>query len=58
MKRTVKPGTNEGNKVRIVLENWGSGLDHIMRRWTLEDGLWQCVDSGELGEKWAEWLDG
>jgi hypothetical protein len=51
MKRTVKLRTNEGNKVRIVLENWGSGLDQSMRRWTLEDGFWQCLDSGELAEE-------
>jgi Flp pilus assembly pilin Flp len=44
MKRTVKLRTSEGHKVRIVLEDWGSGLDHSMRRWTSEDGLWQCLD--------------
>ena len=51
MKRTVKLRTNNGNDVRIILENWGSGLDHAMRRWTLQEGLWQCMDSGELAEK-------
>jgi Flp pilus assembly pilin Flp len=52
MKRTVKLRTNEGYDVRIVLENWGSGLDHSKRRWTLQEGLWQCVDSGDLAEEW------
>ena len=51
MRRTVKLRTVEGNKVRIVLENWGSGLDQSMRRWILEDGFWQCLDSGELAEE-------
>jgi Flp pilus assembly pilin Flp len=51
MKWTVKLLTTEGNKVRIVLENWGSGLDHIFRRWTLRDGCWQCMDSGEIAQE-------
>ena len=51
MKRTVKLRTSEGNKVRIVLENWGSGMDQIMRRWTLGDGYWQCMDSGEIAQE-------
>ena len=51
MKRTVKLRTNNGNEIQIILENWGSGLDRAMRRWTLQEGLWQCVDSGELAEQ-------
>lgn len=52
MKRTVKLWTSEGNKVRIVLDHWGSGLDHILRRWTLEDGgFWLCMDSGEIAHE-------
>jgi len=51
MKRAVKLRTNDGKDVRIILENWGSGLDHGMRRWTLQEGLWECMDSGELAEE-------
>ena len=51
MKRIVKLQTSEGNRVRIVLENWGSGMDRIMRRWTLGDGYWQCMDSGEIAQE-------
>jgi hypothetical protein len=51
MKRTVKLSTNEGNKVNIVLEHWGSGMDRTMRRWTLADGYWHCMDSGEIAQK-------
>jgi hypothetical protein len=50
MKRSLTLHTSEGNKVRIVLENWGSGIDRTMRRWTLGDGYWQCMDSGEIGQ--------
>jgi hypothetical protein len=53
MKRTVKLQTSEGDKVRIVLENWGSGTDGTMRRWTLGDGYWQCMDSGEIAEEFG-----
>ena len=51
MKRTVKVRTSQGDKVRIVLDNWGSGLDHIFRRWTLRDGCWECLDSGEIAQE-------
>jgi hypothetical protein len=51
MRRTVKLRTNEGNKVSIVLEHWGSGMDRTMRRWTLADACWHCMDSGEIAQK-------
>ena len=51
MRRAVKLLTTEGNLVRILLDNWGSGLDHAMRRWILQEGLWQCMDSGDLAEE-------
>ena len=37
MRQTVKLRTNEGDRVRIVLENWGLGLDHLRRRWVRAD---------------------
>ena len=51
MRRKVKLRTRDGSDVHIVLENWGSGLDHSMRRWTLQDSLWLCIDSGDLAEE-------
>src|ERR1700730_9827666 len=51
MKRTVELQTSEGNSVRILLENWGSGLDGTRRRWTLGDGYWQCMDSAEIAQE-------
>ena len=51
MKRTVRLRTSEGLKVCIALEHWGSGLDHTLRRWTLADGYWECMDTGELAEE-------
>jgi Flp pilus assembly pilin Flp len=51
MRRSLKLRTDDGYDVRIILENWGSGLDHSMRRWTLQDGLWQCMDSGDFAEE-------
>jgi hypothetical protein len=46
MRQTVKLRTSEGDRVRIVLENWGSGLDHLRRRWVRADGYWECMDTG------------
>src|ERR1700682_2069445 len=51
MNRTVKLRTRQGNKVRIVLDNWASGLDHTFRRWTRGDDYWECMDTGELAEE-------
>jgi len=51
MRRAVRLLTSEGELVRILLENWGSGLDHSMRRWTMQDGLWLCVDSVDLAKE-------
>ena len=51
MRRSVKLRTSGGSKVRIFLENWGSGIDQTRRRWTLEDGYWQCMDSGETAQE-------
>ena len=48
MQRTLKLQTEQGDRIRIVLENWGSGLDEARRRWTMEGGSWLCVDSGQL----------
>ena len=50
-KRTVELQTSDGNIVSIVLENWGSGLDQILRRWTLQERYWQCMDSREIAQE-------
>ena len=46
MRQTVKLRTSERDRVRIVLENWGSGLDHLRPRWVRADGYWECMDTG------------
>jgi Flp pilus assembly pilin Flp len=51
MRKVIKLCTGEGNNVSIVLQHWGSGLDRNMRRWTCEDGFWQCLDSGEIADE-------
>jgi len=51
MQRTLKLQTDQGDRIRIVLENWGSGLDEARRRWTVEGAFWVCVDSGQLAQK-------
>jgi hypothetical protein len=48
MKRTLKLRTADGYDIRITLENWGSALDRGMRRWILQEGSWQCTDSGDF----------
>jgi hypothetical protein len=46
MGQALKLRTSEGRRVRIVLENWGSGLDHLLRRWVRTRGYWECMDTG------------
>jgi hypothetical protein len=51
MKEIVTLKTGDGCRVRIVLDDRGSGLDDIMRRWRFENPYWRCIESGELGEQ-------
>ncbi len=51
MEQTVKLRTSAGDRVRIVLENWGSGLDYLRRRWVRAEGYWECMDTGTLAEE-------
>jgi hypothetical protein len=49
--QTVKLRTNKGGRVHIVVENRGSGLDHLRRRWVRTDGYWECMDTGMRAEE-------
>jgi hypothetical protein len=51
MREIVTLKTGNGCRVRIVLDDQGSGLDDILRRWTFENPYWRCMDTGELGEQ-------
>lgn len=56
MKHILILETARGGRFEICLDNWGSGLDTLRRRWILVDRAWVCVDSGqaalEVGEAW------
>jgi hypothetical protein len=51
MREIVTLKTGNGCRVRIVLDDQGSGLDDILRRWTFENPYWRCKETGELGEQ-------
>jgi hypothetical protein len=51
MRQIVELRTNDGDRVSIVLEHWGSGLDYALRRWVLLDGYWECTDTGEFADE-------
>ena len=51
MKKIVKLQTTKGLEILVTLENWGSGLDALMCRWTAEGGCWHCTDTGELAQE-------
>jgi hypothetical protein len=51
MRWVVELRTNDGGRVSIVLEHWGSGLDNALRRWVLIDGYWECPDTGDFADE-------
>ncbi len=51
MRQIVELRMNDGSKISIVLENWGSGLDYALRRWVLVDGYWECLDTGDFADE-------
>jgi hypothetical protein len=51
MRWVVELRTNDGGRVSIVLEHWGSGLDYALRRWVLIDGCWECPDTGDVADE-------
>jgi hypothetical protein len=50
MKKVIKLKTTDGQTVKVMLDNWGGGMDRFHRRWTLQPEGWHCVDSGELAQ--------
>jgi len=50
VRQIVELQTPTGTRFSIALDNWGSGLDVLMRRWILVDGHWECADSRECAE--------
>jgi len=51
MRQIVELQTKTGSRFSIALDNWGSGMDVLMRRWVLLDGYWECADSGDCAEE-------
>ena len=50
MKKVIKLLTAHGKTVKVILDNWGGGMDHLHRRWTLQPDGWHCVDNGEIAQ--------
>jgi len=50
MKKVIKLKTPSGQTVKVMLDNWGSGLDGLHRRWSLQPEGWLCVDNGEIAQ--------
>jgi hypothetical protein len=50
MKKVIKLLTADGKTVKVMLDNWGGGMDRLHRRWTLQADGWQCVDNGEIAQ--------
>ena len=40
-----------GEKLGLLLNDPGSGVDHLERRWVLESERWNCVETGETAER-------
>jgi hypothetical protein len=50
MKKVIKLKTAGGQTVKVMLDNWGGGMDRLHRRWTLQPEGWHCVDNGEVAQ--------
>jgi hypothetical protein len=50
MKKVIKIKTASGLTVKLMLDNWGSGVDSVRRRWSLQPEGWHCVDNGEVAQ--------
>jgi len=50
MKKVIQLKTASGETVKVVLDNWGGGMDRLHRRWTLQPEGWHCVDNGEIAQ--------
>ncbi|MGD0288876.1 MAG: hypothetical protein ABSC63_04350 [Candidatus Binataceae bacterium] len=57
MKKAIKLRTAAGQMVKVMLDNWGGGIDRLYRRWTLEPGGWHCVDNGEIAQSVDSFLN-
>jgi len=56
MKRYIKLTAQNGNRVRVHLDNSGSGVDSLYRRWVRNHDGWFCVDTGEFAQNATGWL--
>jgi len=50
MKKAIMLKTASGQTVKVMLDNWGGGIDRHHRRWTLQPEGWLCVDNGEMAQ--------
>jgi len=49
--RSIALIKSSGEKVRVTLNNYGSGVDRLNRRWILDAGCWACVETAETAYK-------
>jgi hypothetical protein len=56
MKKVIKLRTADGQTVRVMLDNWGGGIDRLHRRWMLQPEGWHCVDNGEIAQTAGSFL--
>ena len=50
MRKVIRLKTATGETVKVMLDNWGGGMDRLHRRWSLQPEGWHCVDSGEIAQ--------
>lgn len=51
--RSIALTKANGEKFRLALDNYGSGVDRLNRRWILDAGCWNCIETGETAQKLA-----
>ncbi len=51
MKKVVSLVDESGTEVLMSLDNWGSGIDRIFRRWVREGEAWRCIETGRTARQ-------
>jgi hypothetical protein len=51
MKKVVSLLDDNGTEVMMSLDNWGSGVDRLFRRWVREGEAWRCIETGRTARQ-------
>jgi hypothetical protein len=51
MKKVISLFDDNGTEVLMSLDNWGSGVDRLFRRWVRDGEAWRCIETGRTARQ-------